>query len=473
MQTIDQLKRWKLIYDRILDMSADGFLVVDSAGYIIDINPAYCTFLGRKKSDIVGKYVTDIIRNSKLPHFLKTGESEVNVIHRLAKGQTPGGESYVAVTRAAVKDGERIVAAVGQIYFAKEIMELTNKLQAMDMELDYYKKELNRLAGEKYSFANMIGRSKIFLDVKKIAERAARNEFAVLILGETGTGKEVFAHAIHYASKRRFKPLIRVNCAAIPSELLESELFGYEDGAFTGARRGGKRGKFELAHGGTIFLDEIGEMPKSMQVKLLRVLQEKEYERVGGTRLHPLDVRIIAATNKKLQPFQPGDLREDLYYRLSAIQFTIPPLRERREDIPLFVNAILRRLNDNYGRRVVPAPEVFDLLVSYSWPGNVRELINAIESAYSIVEGDAILSTHLPSHIRNFISRKPANQPHKSQRLSNTIDAIEKDILLAALKRNNFNCKAVARELGIHRSTLYRKFEKYKLGRQSEWHFTL
>ncbi len=466
------LHRWKLIYDRILDISADGFLVVDEKGFILDINRAYCSFLGIKKKDTVGKYVMEVIKNSRLPEILKTGEMDVNVIHKLAKGQTPGNERYVAVTRAAVKHGNEVIAAVGQIYFAKEMMGLAEKLQNMDTELDYYKTELNRVARNRYSFDRIIGRSKLFQEARSIALKAARNDFTVLILGETGTGKEVFANAIHYASGRRNKPFIRVNCAAIPLGLLESELFGYEEGAFTGAKRGGKKGKFELANGGTIFLDEIGEMPQSMQVKILRVLQEKEIETIGGYKTIPIDVRVIAATNKDPKALGGNALRNDLYYRLNVIQLRMPPLKERREDIRPFMQHELKRLNEEYSRRIVLSPEAFSLLEVYDWPGNVRELINALESAYNLVDGQVILATHLPPHIRHHAEKSHRAAFH-NRALSRTIDDVEREVLLNTLKRKNFNCRATAKELGIHRSTLYRKFEKFRIKRGGEETFNL
>lgn len=461
---IAELHRWKLIYDRILEISADGFLVVDEKGYILDINKAYCSFLGIEKKDTVGKYVMEVIKNSKLPEILKTGEMEVNVIHKLVKGQTPGIEKYVAVTRAAVKKENDVIAAVGQIYFAKEMLDLGEKIRNMDNELDYYKTELNRMARKRYSFDRMIGHSKKFLEVKAIAQKAAKNDFAVLILGETGTGKEVFANAIHYASVRRNKPFIRMNCAAIPSELMESELFGYEEGAFTGAKRSGKKGKFELANGGTIFLDEIGEMPQSMQVKLLRVLQEKEIERIGGDKTLSINVRVIAATNKDLEALGRNTLRDDLYYRLNSIQLKIPPLRDRRDDIRPFVQYILKRLNEEYSRGVSLSPEAFSLLEAYNWPGNVREVINVLESAYSLVDGQVILASNLPSHLQHYVE-KPKSGVSRIKPLSRTIDDVEKEVLVNTLKRQKFNCRATAKELGIHRSTLYRKFEKFQIKR--------
>jgi len=460
---IKELKRKSLLYEKILDISADGFLIVNSKGYIVDINRAYCAFLGCRKKDIVGKYVMDVIKNSRLPEIMITGEQEVNVLHRLAEGQTPGNEKYVAVSRAAVKDGNEVIGAVGQIYFRKETMELAEKLRNMDSELNYYKSELEKVAGNRYTFNNIVGQNKLFIEVKKIAEKAAKNDFAVLIFGDTGTGKEVFANAIHYASARKDKPLIRVNCGAIPSELLESELFGYEEGAFTGARKGGKKGKFELAHRGTIFLDEIGDMPLNMQAKLLRVLQEKEFEKVGGNKTISVDVRVIAATNQNLESFGRKKLRDDLYYRLNVIQLKIPTLKERTDDIRLIADSFLERLNREQGNRIIISPEVYAAFIRYPWPGNVRELRNVIERTYCLVEGNIILPSHLPVHIMT--NAKVQVSSRRKKTLDRIIAEIERDIIIDALTRTNNNYRLTAKELGIHRSTFYKKIEKLNIKR--------
>lgn len=452
-------KKNNLIFHKILDISADGFLIIDESGGIIEINKAYLEFLALEREDVVGKYVLDIIKNSKLPEILLTGETEVDVLHKLADGQSPNKEKVVAVTRAAVKDGNEVIAAVGQVKFSSATRDLAQKLQQIDLELQYYKSELKRIVGNQYSFDSMIGQSSSFVRAKAIAQKAAQNEFNVLVTGDTGTGKEVFAHAIHKASARSNKPFIRINCAAIPSELLEAELFGYEDGSFTGAKKGGKKGKFELANGGTIFLDEIGDMPLVMQAKMLRVLQEREVEKVGGYNPLPVDVRVIAATNQNLEERVNARLfRADLYYRLNVIQIRVPPLRERIEDIPLLSSCFLNDLNERYGTCVGISDQAVRTLVAYHWPGNVRELRNVVERAYSMVDGDIILNTHLHA---NIISRAKAEDIGlKGRNLETLMGEIERDILMEVLRKNNFNCSATAKELGIHRGTLYKKFDK-------------
>lgn len=456
------LKRDHLIYHKILDTSADGFVIVDKDGFIIDVNNAYSQFLGfESNQDIVGKYILEVIRNSVLPEVLLTGRTDVDVVHRFLEGQG-GKEHLVAVMRTAVTDGDKVVAALGQVKFSRETRLLAEKLQDKEDELNYYKNELKRMIGTKYTFDSMIGTSCKFREVKTAAEKSAGNDFSILITGETGTGKEIFAAAIHNASKRRLKPFIRINCAAIPNELLESELFGYEDGAFTGARRGGKAGKFEIANGGTLFLDEIGEMPLNMQAKLLRVLQEKEVERIGGVQPLPINVRILAATNQDLEErIRNQTFRSDLFYRLNVIPIKIPPLRERPEDVKLFVDAFLEELFDHYGIKKVMDPSTLNLLKQYDWPGNVRELKNVVQRAYALSDHESIQDMHLPVQVVGKIHLNEHFAKDKS--LEDILGEVEKELLLNCLRKNSYNCRTTAKELGIHRSTLYKKFEKFQI----------
>ncbi len=248
------------------------------------------------------------------------------------------------------------------------------------------------------------------VELKKLALKASQINAPVLIMGESGTGKELFAHAIHYASERRLYPFIRLNCSAIPKDLLESELFGYEAGAFTGAGAKGKPGKFELAHQGSIFLDEISDLPLEMQPKLLRVLEEKEMERLGGTRMTRSDFRLIAATHAKLESLvEQGAFRKDLYYRLNVLPLQIPPLRQRKEDIPLISEHLIRKFQREEGTKMVLiSPEVLEILQNYYWPGNVRELANILERILYTIDGDTILPRHLPSSSRAW-ERNPPN----------------------------------------------------------------
>lgn len=459
---LERLKRSEMIYQKILDTSADGFIIVDEKGYILDINKNYYEFWGFKsKEEVIGKYILEVIKNSELPEILLSGRTDIDIVHKFNEGQG-GKEHLVAVTRTTVTDGDRIVAALGQVKFSRETRQLAEKLQHMDDELKYYKTELKRIIASKYTFDSMIGHSPKFLEVKNAASKSALNDFNVLITGETGTGKEVFATAIHNASSRRLKPFIRINCAAIPYELLESELFGYEEGSFTGAKKGGKPGKFEMANGGTLFLDEIGEMPLNMQAKLLRVLQEREVERVGGFQPIPVNVRILAATNQNLEErIKNKTFRSDLYYRLNVIPIRVPSLKERIEDIPLFVDSFLQELYEHYGSKKIMPAATLKLLQEYEWPGNIRELKNVIQRVYAMVDGEQILDTHLPVTIIGNVNVN--KQIVGGNSLENIMGEIEKEVLLNALKINNFNCKKTAKQLDIHRSTLYRKLEEYNI----------
>lgn len=460
--TWENLRDRILIYEKILEISDDGFLIVDREGTIIEMNKAYLEYLGLQKNNVLGKHVTDIILNSKLQEITKTGREDVNVVHKLASGQTPSKDKYVIVTRAPVSDGENVIAAVGQIKFTRNALDIAAKLKAMDDEVQYYRKELERYVGSKYSFQSMIGESGPFNEAIRIARKAAKSDMSVLLTGETGTGKEVFANAIHYASERKNRPIIRINCAAIPAELMESELFGYAEGSFTGAVKGGKKGKFELANGGTVFLDEIGDMPLTMQAKLLRVLQEKELEKVGSSETIPVDVRIISATNHNLEDMvRNGTFREDLYYRLNVIRVEIPPLRERFDDIGLFVEAFLADLNEKYETEVTISPDALKVLKQYKWPGNIRELKNVVDRSYSLVDDSIIDISHLPKSI--LVKNRLPVLMKTGKNLPDLVDDFEKEILISYLEKNSYNCVKTAEELGIHRATLYNKLEKLKI----------
>ncbi|RPJ14926.1 MAG: AAA family ATPase, partial [Desulfobacteraceae bacterium] len=284
----------------------------------------------------------------------------------------------------------------------------------------------------------------------------------VLILGESGTGKELFAHAIHYASDRRPFPFVRLNCAAIPKELLEAELFGYEPGAFTGAGARGKPGKFELAHRGTIFLDEIGELPLEMQPKLLRVIEEKEIERLGGTRVSRFDFRLIAATQENLgQSVEQGKFRKDLYYRLNVIPVQIPPLRDRMDDVRTITEHLVQTLNKDLGMNVIRiSPEVMSIFEKYNWPGNVRELSNVLERILYSIEGDTIRINHLPFFLQSLGAGVTPHNPASLRRLR---EDMEREALVQAIKLSNNNKKKASEKLGIHRTALYKKMKKLNI----------
>ncbi|MDI6616526.1 MAG: sigma 54-interacting transcriptional regulator [Syntrophaceae bacterium] len=330
-------------------------------------------------------------------------------------------------------------------------------------EISQIHKVINDTIGSTYStsFDTIIGESPAIIEIKDRAMKAAKSSSTVLIHGESGTGKELFARAIHSASPRKNKPFVAINCAAIPEQLLESELFGYEEGAFTGAVRGGRSGKFELADGGTVFLDEIGDMPLHLQVKLLRVLQERKIDRVGGKIPIPIDVRIIAATNSDLENrVSLGEFREDLFFRLNVIPLHIPSLAERKEDIPILMDYLLDKCNSKLGKAIEGfSDEVLGLFLKYNWKGNVRELENAIEYAVNMEQGKLITLSSLPLRMRDGTVK---HSDGKSNGIS-ALEDMEREMIDKAIRTYESKEKA-AQALGIGRATLFRKIKKYGLG---------
>ena len=430
--------------------------VVDENGIITMMSKAYKEFVNME--DVVGKHVTEVIENTRMHIVVKTGIPEIGEIQEIR------GNRMVAMRIPIIKEG-KVVGAVGKVMFKdmSNFYSISKKLVNLEREIEYYKNELGKERRAKYSFEDIIGSSQEINKVKIMAARVARTDSNVLIYGESGTGKELFAHAIHSASKRAAAPFIKVNCAAIPAQLLESELFGYEEGAFTGAKKGGKKGKFELANNGTILLDEIGYMPMDMQVKLLRVIQEKEIERVGGNVVKNIDFRIIASTNKNLEEsIKHSEFREDLFYRLDVMKITIPPLRERREDIVDLSNYLMKKVASKLGIYAEGiSKDAMSYLHNYNWPGNIRELENVIERALNLMDSELSITTEqLPDRIskneKKYFDRGTSD-------LKEIIEVVEKEIIAEKLKINSGNKNKTAKQLGISRVGLYKKIEKYNL----------
>ncbi len=336
-------------------------------------------------------------------------------------------------------------------------VETIAQLKSLIRENEYLREKLSK----KYKFDNIVGKNKKMLALFELVKDVAQTSSTVLIRGESGTGKELIAHAIHFNSERAKKPFVKVNCAVLAENLLESELFGHVKGAFTGAIKD-KLGRFELAHGGTIFLDEIGDISPNMQLKLLRVIQEGEFERVGGTETIKVDVRIIAATNRNLEEaMQKGEFRQDLYYRLNVIPIEVPPLRERRDDIPLLVSHFLEKFNREFNKKIQAVDdEAMKFLQSYHWPGNIRELENLLERAVVLNKTGILTTRDFPPYVVQ--SQEPEIIEIDTNRsLNELVDAYEKQIILKALRENNFNKLRTAEKLGIHRSTFMSKLKKY------------
>ena len=449
------LKKRLAIFELIFDSIYNGVMVTDADGYITHFNKPYGRFLGLDPAAQIGKHCTEVVENTRMHIVAKTGKAEINQAHWI-KGQN------MVVQRIPIKMDGKVIAVFGQVMFkdVKDVGKLAHKLSLLESKIKLYEEELLNLRSTRYTINSIVGRSRAIDALKAEALRAAINIFPVLISGDSGTGKELFAQAIHHAGPRKLYPFVRINCAAIPKDLIESELFGYEKGAFTGARTGGKPGKFELAHNGTAFLDEIGDMPLEMQPKLLRVLEDKEFERIGGNTVIRSDFRLIAATNQDLDKMiAGGQFRKDLFYRLNVISIHIPPLRERKRDIIPIARHLLRNLAEEATLpQIKLAKETEALLKTYHWPGNVREISNVLERALSALDGDTIEPDHLPFYITRG-GKRLIKSEHAS--IKEAQARVEKTAILRVLEEADYKKTRAADMLGIHRTLLYKKMKKY------------
>jgi PAS domain S-box-containing protein len=453
------LREMKALLEAIIHSTQDAISVVDENGMGLMVNPAYTALTGMSAEQVVGKPATaDIDPTQESMHLqvLKTRRPVRGVPLQVG----PRRKDVVVNVAPILLDGE-LKGAVGVVHDISELKRLSD-------ELEIHKKLVRRLTS-KYTFAEIVTESQVMQQAVEQAMRAAETPATVLLRGESGTGKELFAHAIHNASSRRSGQFVRVNCAAIADSLLESELFGYGEGAFTGARKGGKRGLFEEAIGGTIFLDEIGEVSLSLQAKLLRVLQEKEIVRVGEAKPVQVNVRVIAATNARLEELiARGTFREDLYYRLNVVPIVIPPLRHRKEDVPRLVEHLIEKFNGEYGRHVrAIAPAAMEQLLEYSWPGNVRELENIVGRAMiAMAIHDTVIEARFlpPLGAGRTQTQAPAPGqplPAPGATLDEIVAAAEKAALVRTMEACRGNKTEAARRLGIAPRTLYYKLERH------------
>ncbi len=460
---LDSTKALVHTLEEVLAGAGEWMLVVDASGVITMISEAYAEFNGVTVAEAIGRHVTEVVENTRMHIVAQSGVPE------MGEAQTIRGRDVI-VNRIPLRDGERVLGAYGRVVFkdVEQLRRLAGKMNLLESKVRYYEEELTHLRGARYTFDSIVGSGHAITAAKEEARRASRTDSTVLLRGETGTGKELFAHAIHAAGPRRSGPFIKLNCAAVPAELLESELFGYEEGAFTGARKGGKPGKFEMAAGGTLFLDEIGDMPLPMQGKLLRVLQEREVERVGGTSPLRVDIRIIAATGKPLEELVgEGAFRADLYYRINVIPVNIPPLRERREDIGEIAEQFLSKISADTGeprRRL--SPDLGRVLQSYPWPGNIRELQNVLERAVAMGRGDMLLPEHLPPRVLRAVPE--AGKEVTPGSLASAKAEAERAAILAALKASGGNKSRAADLLRIHRVKLYEKMKRHGISAARE-----
>jgi PAS domain S-box-containing protein len=439
----------------VLDTVNEAVTMIDRENRVIGWNRAAQKMYQISAEEILGKEIDRYFTS------LVVTEMQNKVAVRDAYHQPCAG-THVLINASPIKVGSEIVGSVAAERDITETVYLHSELSKASSQVRLLEQEISKINSRKEAFTNIYGHSRKLTEVINLAKKVANTDAAVLIRGESGTGKELFAEAIHQASRRHDKPFVVINCGAIPAGLFESELFGYRPGAFTGADRKGKPGKFELAHEGTVFLDEIGELSPDLQVKLLRVLQSKRFYRVGGGEPVEVDVRVIAATNQDLeQLIQKGVFREDLYYRINVVSLQIPPLRERRDDIPELLYLFIREFCHQHRRDLVQVDEeVMDILLNYPWPGNIRELRNVVERMVVLAEGQVMGVDILPEAVkqynRQFSGGAPANLP--AMREQN-----ERGIILNALREAEGNRSQAARLLGIPRSTLYYKMKVLKI----------
>jgi len=430
----------------ILNSISEGVFTVDLDWRITSFNRAAEEITGISSQDAVGKFCRDVLRadvcetGCTLAETMQTGTPIMNKAVQIIDAK--GKRKAIAISTALFKDSKgKVIGGVETFRDMSMIEQLRKEVQS------------------RYSCEDIISQSHAMQNLFSILPNIAESNTTVLIEGESGTGKELFARAIHNMSFRKGKPFVVVNCGALPDTLLESELFGYKAGAFTDAKKD-KPGRFALAQGGTLFLDEIGDISASVQVKLLRVLQDKTYEPVGGISPVKADVRIIAATNKKLdQLVKEGKFRDDLYYRVNVMKLELPPLRNRKEDIPLLVEHFIGRFNRLHNKNICcVTSEVTAALLSFEYPGNIRELENIIEHCFVLCEGEIIEARHLPSSVR------PAMKTEWEQTSEPaTIKQVEIVLIKQALKRNKGNKTATAKQLGIDKSTLFRKMKAFDI----------
>lgn len=442
---------------RIFDHMPIGINFVDENGKVIRLNKAMLDYF-KFTHDVEGRHIYEIEPTSRLPIVLQTRKAEIGQRHRFADGRE------AIVHRIPVIDNGKLIGALGIILFGdvQDVYLLAERNRLLLNKLAHYEKEKSPYQA-KYGLHDILGDSPDTRACKEQVRRIARSNSNVLIIGESGVGKELFAHAIHLESPRRDAPFVRLNCAAIPETLLESELFGYVEGAFTGAKKGGQAGKFELAEGGTLFLDEIGDMPYAMQAKLLRVLQEREFERVGGKEIVRVNVRVISATNVELESLvQTGGFRRDLFYRLNVLSLKIGPLRERREDIPNLVYHFLGQIYQENGCYATISQECLAALARYSWPGNIRELRNVVEKIALEAEGRVSRLEDMPAYIRRNLGNSSVPLD-KSKGLRALLAQVEADSIRQALEQCG-GCKTQAAAwLQIPKMRLYRKLKQFKL----------
>lgn len=455
-EDLHTVKNLKITLETALEHAYDGIIMANDKKKVQMVSPPLLELFDLRKEDVLNNPIEKILPQLNLDSVYRSEAAEISDFLEIS------GIKYIVHRIPIIQDG-KVIGAIGKVMFRQlnEVNELFKKLQKAENKASFYHSQYKQAESAKFTWDHILSLDPYMEKLKKSAAKAAKGRSTVLIRGESGTGKELFAHAIHNSSARSEGKFVVVNCAAIPEDLLESEFFGYEEGAFTGAKQRGKIGKFDLANGGTLFLDEIGDMSLSLQAKLLRVLQEREFYRVGGTARIKVDVRIIAATNRNLEEMvKTGEFREDLYFRLNVISLNIPPLKERLRDIDYLIDKLLIELNQVLGTSITGVEtHAREALLSYHWPGNVRELRNVMERAMTFAEHGKVQVEDLPDYILEKLNF------NKAETIENIplAQSAELAAIKKAMSQSQGNKAKAARLLGISRSGLYEKIKKYAL----------
>jgi PAS domain S-box-containing protein len=429
--------------ESILESISDGVFTVDSSWRITSFNKAAETITGIPRMEAIGKRCFEVFRSNMCGRdcaLQKTMETNIPIISKAASIiNAEGNKVPISISTALLRNRNNEVVGGAETFRDLSLVE-----------------KLRQKVSGKFQIGDLVTRSQAMHKILDVLPQIAASDSTVLIHGETGTGKELLARAIHNLSERNDKPFIGINCGALPDTLLESELFGYKAGAFTGANKD-KIGRFGLAEGGTLLLDEIAEISQALQVKLLRVLQERTYEPLGATNSENTNVRVIASCNSHLPTLiAEGKFRQDLYYRINVVKLQLPPLRERKEDIPLLIEHFVNRFNETQDKRVKGVDqETMALLMNHDFPGNIRELENIIEHAFVLCSGGYITTNCIPEETK----KHKFDVDMKTYRMEKAVNAVESQAIIEALKRNNYNRTAAARDLGIHKSTFFRKIK--------------
>lgn len=451
-------------YDKLFHYALKNLyytVITDNEGMIRFLSDNYQKLLNVNEDDFLGKHIEDIIPTTEIPRVIKSRKEEIGYLFTLKDDKT------VVCNRIPILEDEELCGVISSatFYDLSDISTLNQQIKELQKENLEYKRKISELAKkQQYSIDQVIGDSKPIMKIKNTIQKFAESDLTILITGETGTGKEVFTNAIHELSNRRDNNFVKINCAAIPKNLLESELFGYEPGAFSGAHKDGKIGKFEFANNGTILLDEIGEMPLPLQSKLLRVLQEGELERVGGLKTISLNARVICSTNQNIEDqVEKGLFRRDLYYRINVVEINIPPLRDRLEDIFPLCDYFIKRINDFYGLSITNIEkDVFSLFNEYDWVGNVRELQHVLERACVMAGSGSLRLEHFDFLLSRIYKKDNVNKELPNDNSLNDITAaVEKEKIIRTLIETKGNKSSAARLLNIDRSSLYNKLKKY------------